>query len=148
MIVSVFLSSVEERKQVIILTYVRGRMWSFMMNMFVSWQTKCSVSVFTLNKVNRNHGCRLILFKPNLIQIFHRLNTFLWDIWGELDLDSCTTGASAESTGFWFLSVFCWMLILSVFQSITHSFSHSARVLILQENRHFCGKEEKMIECV
>lgn len=40
------------------------------------------------------------------------------------------------------------MLILSVFQSITHSFSHSAWVLILQENRHFCGKEEKMIVCV
>lgn len=107
MIVSLVHSGVEERNQVIMLTYVRGRLWSFMM--FVSSQPKCSVSVFTLNKVNRNHGCRLILFKPNLIQIFHGLNLFLWDIWGEVYLDSCTTGASAESTGFWFLlNVECW----------------------------------------
>lgn len=106
-IVSLVHSGVEERNQVIMLTCVRGRLWSFMM--FVSSQPKCSVSVFTLNKVNRNHGCRLILFKPNLIQIFHGLNLFLWDIWGEVYLDSCTTGASAESTGFWFLlNVECW----------------------------------------
>lgn len=103
-IVSLVHSGVEERNQVIMLTYVRGRLWSFMM--FVSSQPKCSVSVFTLNKVNRNHGCRLILFKPNLIQIFHGLNLFLWDIWGEVYLDSCTTGALLSPQ----VSGFCWML--------------------------------------
>ena len=109
------------------------------------------VSVFTFNKMNRHSTLRADLFKPNLIQIFQCLDTFLcvcvcvsdsWSVQQRNDGISkvkciCTTGASAESAGFWFLCVLCWMLILSVFWSISLSFSHSAWVLVLQENSHF-----------